>query len=434
MKHLRLSTIYLGLLLFIFGFIVLHAPFIVVISTLAPTMSEIVKSWEEILMLIAVIPAFMILYRSEKMAILREPLMIGIAIYAALHVLSIVVFGGATTSVVAGLAIDLRYMLFFALVYVAVRLYPQYIRTFIKVGIAGALVVMVFALLQVFILPPDILKYLGYNVHTIMPYLTVDQNSSFIRINSTLRGPNPLGAYVVMVLSIVVAWLMSKRISFKGNLRLVIIVLFIGGIVSLWASYSRSAWIGALVALGIVLIAINLKRHKKAILVGAAIVLIVLGTGIVLNRNSDFISNVVLHDNPAGGSSAKSDQGHLASLQDGLSRALGQPFGAGIGSTGTASLYGNTPLIIENQYLFIAHEVGWAGLAFFIMIFVGILSRLWQRRDDWLALGVFASGIGLATIGLLLPVWVDDTVAIIWWGLAAIATGGTTQPVISRKY
>jgi hypothetical protein len=33
---------------------------------------------------------------------------------------------------------------------------------------------------------------------------------------------------------------------------------------------------------------------------------------------------------------------------------------------------------------------------------------------------VFASGIGLAVIGVLLPVFVDETVAIIWWGLAAV--------------
>jgi len=358
------------------------------------------------------------------MTILKEPLMLGIAIYAALHLLSLLVFGGTLTSVAAGFAIDLRYILFFGLVYIAVRLYPGYSRTFIKVGIAGALVVLIFALLQVFILPPDILKYLGYNTDTIAPYLTVDQNSSFIRINSTLRGPNPLGAYAVMVLSIIVAWLINKRTSFKNNSRLVVIVLFIGGIVSLWASYSRSALIGAVIALAIVLVAANIKRHKRAILVSGAIILVALGVGIVATRNTDFVSNVVLHDNPVGGSSTKSDQGHISSLQDGISRALTQPFGAGIGSTGSASLSTDKPLIIENQYLFIAHETGWVGLTFFVMIFVGVLNRLGRRRENYLALGVFASGMALAVIGLLLPVWVDDTVSIVWWGLAAIVIGG----------
>ena len=110
-----------------------------------------------------------------------------------------------------------------------------------------------------------------------------------------------------------------------------------------------------------------------------------------------------------------------------------QPFGAGIGSTGSASLGTDQPLIIENQYLFIAHETGWIGLTVFIGLFGLILRRLWQRRRDWLALGVFASGIGLAVIGLLLPVWVDDTVSIVWWGLAAVALAGGVYGKRTRK-
>ena len=104
-----------------------------------------------------------------------------------------------------------------------------------------------------------------------------------------------------------------------------------------------------------------------------------------------------------------------------MERLAQQPLGAGVGSTGSASLYTDSPVIIDNQYLFIAHEAGWLGLALLITIFVVIMVRLWHGRKNWLALGVFASGIGLALIGLLQPVWVDDTVAIIWWGLAAIA-------------
>ena len=88
--------------------------------------------------------------------------------------------------------------------------------------------------------------------------------------------------------------------------------------------------------------------------------------------------------------------------------------------------------IIENQYLFIAHEVGWPGLALFVALFVMILVRLWKFRSDWLALGVLASGIGLALIGLLLPVWADDTVSIIWWGLAGLAIGGTYGRTVNK--
>ena len=108
---------------------------------------------------------------------------------------------------------------------------------------------------------------------------------------------------------------------------------------------------------------------------------------------------------------------------------MAQPLGAGIGSTGSASLYDDDEggVIIENQYLYIAHETGWLGLALFVAIFGLIMVRLWRARDDWLALGAFASGVGMALIGLLLPVWADDTVAIVWWALAATALGGEDE-------
>jgi len=112
---------------------------------------------------------------------------------------------------------------------------------------------------------------------------------------------------------------------------------------------------------------------------------------------------------------------HLQSLEQGLGYVLIHPLGAGVGTTGSASLQGARPLIIENHYLFIAHEVGLLGLAVFVWLFGLVLVRLWHRRTDWLALGLFASGIGLGLAALILPVWADDTVAIVWWGLAAVA-------------
>lgn len=417
------EKLYIGMLLVIFGGIVLHAPLSVGLGTLFPSADLLIKSWKEILLLVAGVLALIVLHRHKQLTIIKEPLMIGIGIFALLHLGSVAYFGGTFEQVIAGLMIDLRYVLFFALVYIAMRLYPAYQRIFLRIGIAGALVVVVFALLQVFILPVDILKYIGYNSSTIMPYLTVDQNHDFIRINSTLRGPNPLGAYAVMVLTIAVAWLVAKRPNLFKKPALGFEILLIGGIIALWASYSRSALVAAVIALGIVLAVMTFKRHKYRVLTVTIAVIMIGIIGLVAGRNSDFISNVILHENPAESNQVNSNDGHISSLQDGIARVASQPFGAGVGSTGSASLYTDTPLVIENQYLFIAHEVGWLGLILFVMLFIGVLARLWQRRGDWLALGVFASGIGLAVIGLLLPVWVDDTVGIIWWGLAAVVIG-----------
>jgi hypothetical protein len=359
------------------------------------------------------------------MAIIKEPLVMAIGVYAAIHLLMIVVFGGKFQQIASGLMIDLRYVLFFVLVFVAVRLYPNIRPLFVKVGIAGALVVVIFGMLQVFVLPVDVLKYIGYdNVKTIAPYLTVDQNHDYIRINSTLRGPNPLGAYAVIILAALIAWFLKVRKIVGGQKKAVVAVLTIGSVIILWASYSRSALLAAVAALVVVAVGaarlVVAHRHKW-ILAAAGVVFVVAGIAVALN--SSFISNVFLHENPSGDNSVNSNEGHLTSLSTGVERLVKSPFGSGIGSSGSASLFGDKPLIIENQYLLIANEVGWLGLALFVLIFIGIMSRLWTQRKDWLALGVFASGIGMAVIGLLLPVWVDDTVAIVWWGLAGVIIG-----------
>ncbi len=419
-----IDRLYLGILLIIFGGIVLHAPLSVGFGTLFPHYDLLIKSWKEILMGIDLVLVGIILWREKRSDILKEPLMVGLQIYAGLHLLSLIFFRNGLESASAGLMIDLRYILFFTLVFLAVRLFPLFRRTFVRVGIAGALIVVGFAVLQVFVLPADILKYIGYNLHTIAPYLTVDQNHAYVRINSTLRGPNPLGAYAVIVLASLGAWLIGKKPKMARHQIIVMAVLLIGGVVALLASYSRSALIAAIVA-GLILLSVTVlpKFSRRAWIITSVITVVIIG-GIIAGSKTSLVSNVLLHENPTGGSAVNSNEGHLSSLQNGVMLMLGQPFGSGVGSTGSASLTTKAPLIIENQYLFVAHEVGWAGLILFLMIFIGVMNRLWQLRANWLALGVFAGGVGLAIIGLLLPVWVDDTVSIVWWGLAAFIIGG----------
>ena len=412
---------YIGILLVIFGGIVLHAPFSVGFGTMCPQYCLLIKSWKEFLLLFAGLIALFLMYKTKQFKILRDPIIVAIGAYAMLHLILLFYMSQGLFASLAGLIINLRYLLFFGLVYIAMRLYPEYRKFFIRAGIAGALVVMIFALLQVFILPHDILKYIGYNVDTINPYLTIDKNHDFIRINSTLRGPNPLGSYAGIVLTLILAAIAKHKIKKEKWPLIITAILSVGGVVALWASYSRSAMIGTLIALAIILMTALYRKFSKKIWIITGLLLIILIGGLYMARNTQFVSNVIFHDNPISGSNVDSNASHITSLGDGIKQMIRQPLGAGIGSTGSASIIGGQPDIIENQYLVIANEVGWLGLGLFIFIFGFILSKLWELRSDWLALGVFASGVGLAVIGLFLPVWTDDTIAIIWWGLAAIA-------------
>ena len=416
-----LDWLFVGALLVIFGGVVLHAPLSVGFSTLFPNESLIIKSWKEILLGIALVTSIIVLTKKKQWNLIQDKLIYYIALFAAVNLLTIPLFYNGFEATVAGMFINLRFFLFFVLVYVALKLYPQLYRLFLTVFFGGAMVVVGFAILQVTVLPNDILKYIGYNDSTIVPYLTVDENQDYVRINSTLRGPNPLGVYAVIVLSVVLAaWFKGPR-KFTRREEVLAGILAAGSVVALWASYSRSAALAALVAIGAVLVIVYGKKVSKAVWLSIAVAGLVLLGSIVTFKDTQFVSQVILHEDPHEGNEVNSNDGHAESLIEGTRRMLVQPLGAGIGSTGSASLLTDEPFIIESQYLFTAHETGWLGLALYLLINYIVLKRLWFRRAQWLALGVFASGIGLALAAFFLPVWVDDTVSIIWWGLAALA-------------
>jgi hypothetical protein len=426
MSKTILFKLYLGTLLLIFGLIVLHAPLTVIAGTLLPQVTELVKSWKELLMLGAAVLVIILLTKGRKWGFLtNDKLFWAIIAYACLHLITVALMWQGLAATSAGMAIDLRYILYFILVYIAVQLYPMVRPIFLKIGAIGAAVVTGFAAMQIF-LPKDILTHIGYGDTTIAPYNTVDRNQDFIRVNSTLRGPNPLGAYVVIVLTVAISFFMTHYKKLTTRLPIILAtVLIVGSIVTLWVSYSRSAALAAFVAVAIVLVYAFGKKVKPLWWIGlGGLAIVIATTGYIVLKDNAFVSNVVLHENPGEGDSVNSNEGHAESLGIGVAKMLQQPFGAGVGSTGTASYYTSTPTIIENQYLFIAHEVGWVGVILFLGIFIEIMRRLWSRRREWLAIGLFASGVGLALVGLLLPVWVDDTVSLVWWGLAAVVIGG----------
>jgi hypothetical protein len=427
-----LDTLLISILFIIFAGIVVHAPLTIWLGTIFPDASLLIKSWKEILMGAALLIAAVILQQRRRWRILTNPVILVAGLYGLLHVLLLSYQYENVIKTLAGLLIDLRYILFFVLVVVAATLYPTLRRPFVITFLAGAVIVCLFAALQVFVLPPDVLAAIGYNDTTITPFLTVDENPDYVRINSTLRGPNPLGAYAVIVLAFVMAYMLRKRKMIQPKTIAFMSLLSIGALIAIWASYSRSALVGLIVALVIVFTFTVGRRLSTWVWISIFVVAGAIGGGLYAARETPFVSNVILHDNAETGAMVTSNQGHLDSLEEGLNRMVAQPLGAGIGSTGSASLNGSDPIIIENQYLFIAHETGWLGLGLFLVLFGMIIGQLWSRREDWLALSVLASGIGLAIVGLLLPVWVDDTVGIIWWGLAGLIIGGPYVRAINK--
>lgn len=423
MRRISLTAIIAGCIVVIMIGMVVHAPLIVYIQANAPGWGLLAKAWKELVMIVATLLLIVLVSRRKAWRRLLADRVIQLGLgYIVLHLLIALVLRGEVEQIIAGLMIDLRFVAYFLLAYIFLTLAPRYTAWCVRAAVAGAIVVVGFACLQL-LLPRDALVHIGYGPTTIAPYMTVDRNYEYVRFSSTLRGPNPLGAYAASTIIMLAAFVARSRRSVPF-LPLVLLAGAAG--TALWVSYARSGYLALIAGLAILMMVAYGHRLKRGVWLGAAVVVMVLG-GLLMTagRTNPVISNIVFHENPGEGGVIDSNGQHLQSLSDGIGYVLTHPLGAGIGRTGSASLFTTQPLIIENQYLFIAHEVGFIGLSIFLCFLGLIMKRLWRRRREWLTLGIFASGVGLVMIGMVLPVWADDTVAILWWGLAgvALATG-----------
>ena len=408
-----------GLLIAIMALIVVHAPLSVFIGSKIPAFALGIKAWKEIMIVIAAL--LVVLRYGQRLArdFRRDPLVILCGLYAVLHIVLALPAANGGLAAIAGLMVDLRYTAYFVLAYVVTRYNPRYRAWLWHTAAIGAAVVLGFLLAQ-FVLPVDFLKHLGYNEATIAPYMLVDMNPAFVRYNSTLRGPNPLGAYAIIVVSIAAAWWLIRAKKLRDKRWLALPAFYsVVGLVAVWVSYSRSALMAVAGSIGLVAALRFGRRVSRRVWLASIGIMIACAAGLYLIRGTEFFHTVIIHDNPATGAHATSNDDHAKSLSAGIMRMAQQPLGAGVGTTGSAAAYGSTPYIIENQYVMVAHEVGWLGLVLFMVIYVLVLHGLWRQRRQWYAVGLWASGIGLAFVGIVLPVWADDTVSIVWWGLAA---------------
>lgn len=317
-----------------------------------------------------------------------------------------------------GLVVNLRFLIFFLITWAVALRTSRLRKSWQWLVLAPAAVVVAFGLLQVLVLPRDFLGHFGYGPNTITPFETINHNTQYVRIASTLRGANPLGAYIMVPISLLAGLLITGRRSWPY------VSLFVGSLLTLFFSFSRSAWIGAALALTIISIHYLDRKYVKQAIVAAVCVIVLATTifGVFEWHHNTRFQNIFLHTQTHSAVKATSDQGHIAGLRMGTHDIVHQPFGRGPGSAGPASVYNTgTPRIAENYFLQIGQETGWAGLILFVLINIGVGYILWLKRQDPLALTLFASLIGLTFINLFSHAWSDDTIAYIWWGLAGIA-------------
>lgn len=316
-----------------------------------------------------------------------------------------------------GLIVDTRFLIFFMVTWALTLRLGRLRNAWQWLVFLPAIIVILFGLLQTFVLPHDVLTHVGYGPATISPNETVNSNQNYYRTFSTLRGPNPLGAYLVIPLTAFFVMLLRGRRNWYQAL------LLAAGLVVLGFTFSRSAYIAVCISFVTVLLVTYGARRWRQLAAGTLAAAVAAGVLLALFWQNTHLQNIVFHTDDSSTISTSSNDNHASAVREGLEDVADGPVGDGPGTAGPASVYNGTkaPRIAENYYLQTGQELGWLGMTAFVVIVSGIAYLLWVRRDDPLALTLFASLLGISFIGLLSHVWTDDTIAYVWWGLAGVA-------------
>ena len=313
-----------------------------------------------------------------------------------------------------------------------------------------------------FFLPMGFFTALGYSdAHSI--YAPGSSLSAFQqigsmglrRIQSTFAGPNQLGLWLLIPLSVGLVLLLRKVTSYKlqvtsnfqlstFNLKLVLCVMNVLIICALMLTFSRSAWIAAFV-ITLYAAAVLLRGKRKVKVLGA-----LTGVAVMLTVIITFtFPNVILR--------SISNRHHFERVQEGFQIMFNNPFGLGLGSAGPASnrtsdacLYFEPesdiswaadrtdlclfvggmqmqpsvtekqckcPLLPENWYVQVGIELGIAGFVLFLILIFILLYRLASVKQ----FSVFLAFLGISIAALFLHAWEDSAVAYCVWGIVGIA-------------
>jgi len=383
---------------------------------------DLIKIWKEILITLITPPAFYLAWRTPalKQWLLKSWLAKLIYAYILLHALlaawalhSHQVDG---VSLIYALIINLRFIGFFLICLVLAKKSQFLTKNWPKFVLIPAGLVVFFGLLQRLFLPYDFLKHFGYGPKTIPAYQTVDANLDYRRVQSSLRGANPLGAYLILIITTI--FLTLRRQLFWRSLAV------LASVAVLFFSYSRSAWIGTVLSLG-VLGGLLLGRRMawRQVLPAVVSMVVVASVGLYFFGSKQSVQDTLLHTSSVSKSSQSSNAVRIKSIRNAAKDVWHNPLGRGPGTAGPASFrnVGHPVRIAENYYLQIGQEVGVLGILIFLAINLLVAQELWKQKAEPLAQILLASLVGITFVNMLSHAWADDTLSLLWWGLAGIA-------------
>ena len=383
------------------------------------------SSWKELLLATAAALGTHLLLTDEKLRVVITKIVVNrlIAIYFLLN-LGYFVWANDHFKALAGLIFNCRFLLIFILAQIASYYFGGLADKLKKTILILGIIVASLAILLHF-LPLGSLQSFGYdrpgiNTFGIPPaYHLAAGEGSPVRAQSTLRGPNVFGAFLILPLAILLFRVFGKRRS--GRLDNLSLCLVLAG---LFLSYSRSAWLGAILTAG--LVSLFLKTAKKYWLMASLVAMVLISIFAVrFWGESRFVRTVIFHQPISKtAQTEESNAGHLRNTTHAAADLRRHPFGKGLGTAGPVSVInGGQARVAENYFLQIFQETGWLGSVLLASVHLSLGLALWRNRANHLVLLAGISFAGLILTNLFLHTWADETVALTWWAYSGAVIG-----------
>lgn len=372
--------------------------------------------------------------------LLKDKLLWLILAYAALTLLLALLKPTDTDAEILGVVYNTRFLLFFLYGILLVHLWPEWNLKWLAVRtvLATGAIVVLFGLVQYFFLPNDALIHIGYaRDNGVIPAFFIDEKPDLERVMATLRDPNSLGSYLIIVGMIVSTVLLATKKKLTQRGMSIFLILTVG---CLWVTFSRSALLGFALAAATYLVLAEtrfkqmLMERKRLVGAIALAIVIVLAGALLITKDTYVVKNVIFH---ADDSTVLEDpnQLRLRFWKESAKNITHNPEGSGPGTAGLASIKNDVQgtILNENYYLQIATEAGLLGLVLFLAILAVVAWRLFKERGSLLALALLASLVGLSFTNLLVHIWSNEAVAYTWWGLAALVLAHKPPPARAKR-
>lgn len=404
-----------------FIFVIAYLPFHGLVNTWLYTnfgYELFFKSWKELLVgLMLAVGLVVALSNKEILKKLSDRLINRLILaYVSLHLVMALFTEQTTEALFHGLVVNLRFLAFFLVAQVLVEvLKAKDIQSRAnKTLLIVATVVSVIALVQL-LLPKEFLEWFGYSKETIPPYFTIDRNLDFVRYAATTRGPNVLGAYLILPITMATA-LFFKKYDWRKVLQ---IAVMLG---AMFLTFSRSAWLGLIASIGTFKLFFAPEKVRKIVRRSIPVLIVFGMIFVAVFATSDVIQNTVFHQDPGEGGLVDSTGQHITATKEGVRDVLANPLGSGPGTAGPASLRNDGKAkIAENYFVQVGQEVGILGLVLFVWINVLLGKMLLDNRSKNLMKPVlFTTLIGLTVVSMLLHGWADEEVALTFWGISGL--------------